>query len=132
LCYCFDIDDVVVGRQSLATASAEASAVALAATPSIHRFRHFISNASDRRVAVGRLINPSRLRQPMNPQPLLRLPAVIQMTGLARSTIYKLMGEGQFPGSRKITQRSVAWSSADIALWIDSRAPSRSTDLQSK
>lgn len=67
----------------------------------------------------------------MNPQPLLRLPAVIQMTGLARSTIYKLMAEGQFPGSRKITQRSVAWSSVDIVQWIDSRAPSRSVDLRS-
>jgi prophage regulatory protein len=68
----------------------------------------------------------------MNPQALLRLPAVIQITGLARSTIYKLMAEGQFPGSRKITQRSVAWSSADIAQWIESRAPSRSQVLRSE
>ena len=66
----------------------------------------------------------------MNAQTLLRLPAVIQTTGLARSTIYKLMAEGQFPGSRKITQRSVAWSSADIAQWIESRAPSRSQVLR--
>jgi prophage regulatory protein len=64
----------------------------------------------------------------MTAQPLLRLPAVIQMTGLARSTIYKLMAEGQFPGSRKLSQRSVAWSSADVAQWIESRAPSRSRD----
>jgi prophage regulatory protein len=68
----------------------------------------------------------------MNPQPFLRLPAVIQLTGLARSTIYKLMAEGQFPGSRKITQRSVAWLAADIIHWIDSRAPSRARDPRSE
>ena len=68
----------------------------------------------------------------MNPQTLLRLPAVIQITGLARSTIYKLMAEGQFPGSLRITQRSVAWSSADIAQWIESRAPSRSQGFRSE
>jgi len=68
----------------------------------------------------------------MYPQPLLRLPAVIQLTGLARSTIYKLMAEGQFPGSRKITDRSVAWLANDIIHWIDSRAPSRSRDPRSE
>lgn len=62
----------------------------------------------------------------MNLQPLLRLPAVIQMTGLARSTIYRLIAEGEFPRSRRISSRLVAWSTADIAQWIDSREPSRS------
>ncbi len=68
----------------------------------------------------------------MNPQPLLRLPAVIQMTGLARSTIYRLIAEGQFPCSRRISSRLVAWSTADIAQWIDTREPSRPGSLQSK
>jgi prophage regulatory protein len=61
----------------------------------------------------------------MNSQTLLRLPAVIEMTGLGRSTIYKLMAEGQFPCSRRISSRLVAWSTGDIAQWIDTREPSR-------
>jgi len=59
--------------------------------------------------------------QSAQPQPLLRLPAVLQITGLSRSTIYKLMSEGDFPAARKLTRRSVAWISADVAQWIDSR-----------
>jgi prophage regulatory protein len=44
------------------------------------------------------------------------------MTGLARSTIYKLMSEGNFPSSLKLTRRTVAWSAGDIQQWIESRA----------
>ena len=53
---------------------------------------------------------------------LLRLPEVIHMTGLARSTIYKLISEGNFPSSLKLTRRTVAWSAGDIRQWVDSRA----------
>lgn len=62
----------------------------------------------------------------MNSHALLRLPAVIEMTGLGRSTIYKLMAKGQFPTSRRISSRLVAWSTADIDQWIETREPSRS------
>jgi prophage regulatory protein len=61
----------------------------------------------------------------MEPTPLLRLPAVIRVTGLSRSTIYKLISEGSFPSALKLTERSVAWSSGDIQQWIDSRTPTR-------
>jgi prophage regulatory protein len=61
----------------------------------------------------------------METQPLLRLPAVIRATGLYRSTIYKLMSEGNFPSSLKLTQRTVAWSSGDIQHWVESRTPTR-------
>jgi prophage regulatory protein len=64
--------------------------------------------------------------------PLLRLPAVIRVTGLARSTIYKLKAEGNFPCARKLTQRSVAWSMSDIGHWIESRAPTRNPPAGAK
>ncbi|EOV2330717.1 AlpA family phage regulatory protein [Pseudomonas aeruginosa] len=38
---------------------------------------------------------------------VLRLDAVVQVTGLARSTIYKLVGEGEFPRPVPLTGRSV-------------------------
>lgn len=54
---------------------------------------------------------------------LMRLPTVMQMTGLARSTIYKLISNERFPPPLKLTQRAVAWRLMDIEQWIASRAP---------
>jgi prophage regulatory protein len=54
---------------------------------------------------------------------LMRLPNVIQMTGLARSTIYKLISDERFPAPLKLSQRAVAWRMMDIEQWIASRAP---------
>jgi prophage regulatory protein len=54
---------------------------------------------------------------------LMRLPKVIQMTGLARSTIYKLISDERFPPPLKLSQRAVAWRLMDIERWIASRAP---------
>jgi prophage regulatory protein len=52
---------------------------------------------------------------------LLRLPTVIALTGLSRSTIYRLMSENAFPKGLKPTARTIAWRSADITDWIESR-----------
>lgn len=55
------------------------------------------------------------------PATLLRLPDVMRITGLARSTIYKLIATRQFPGPLKLSRRAVAWTSTDIQKWITSR-----------
>lgn len=52
---------------------------------------------------------------------LLRLQQVMQTTGLARSTIYKLMALHQFPTPLKLTSKTIAWPSKDIEGWIASR-----------
>ena len=52
---------------------------------------------------------------------LLRLRDVIERTGLARSTIYELMAEDEFPRSVKLGRRTVAWHEADINEWIETR-----------
>ncbi len=49
---------------------------------------------------------------------LERRKAVQQRVGLARSTLYGLIREGQFPAPVKIGARAVAWNSADIDAWI--------------
>jgi prophage regulatory protein len=53
---------------------------------------------------------------------LYRLPEVMQMTGLARSTIYKVMALGKFPKQIHLTDQCVAWRRADIEVWITTRA----------
>ena len=52
---------------------------------------------------------------------LLRLPIVIQATGLGRSTIYKLVAEKKFPAPVRLTSRAVAWRSGDIERWTCKR-----------
>jgi len=53
---------------------------------------------------------------------LLRLPDVMKVTGLARSTVYKLIAERSFPVPVRITNRSVAWHANEIQAWLGERA----------
>lgn len=55
------------------------------------------------------------------PTRLIRLPEVKLRTGLARSSIYRMMDDGSFPRPRKLGPRAVAWLLNDIVQWIDSR-----------
>ena len=52
---------------------------------------------------------------------LLRLPMVMRITGLARSTIYKLISQNQFPVPIKLSKRAVAWLQSEIENWVPSR-----------
>lgn len=52
---------------------------------------------------------------------LLRLPAVMKLTGLGRSTIYRLVAERRFPGPVRIADRAVAWRRADLDQWSAER-----------
>ena len=44
---------------------------------------------------------------------LLRLPAVLQATGLARSTVYRMVAEHTFPAPVKLAKRAVGWRPVD-------------------
>ena len=60
-----------------------------------------------------------------NDNPLLRIKQVQYQTGLARSTIYKLMAEGDFPQPVKITSKSSAWVSSEVEDWKQARMDDR-------
>lgn len=55
------------------------------------------------------------------PVRLLRLPEVMELTGLGRDSIYKLVRRGLFPAQRKITERASAWRADEVARWVESR-----------
>ena len=57
----------------------------------------------------------------LNKMRLLRLPAVQQLTGLSRSTIYQLSAVGDFPAPVKIGSRASAWISLEVSDWIEAR-----------
>ena len=54
---------------------------------------------------------------------LMRMTAVTRMTGLSRSTIYKLMAERRFPSPVRLSSRAVAWRRADLERWSEERPP---------
>jgi prophage regulatory protein len=60
---------------------------------------------------------------PMNSRPvrLLRLPQVIDATGLGKTTIYALQAEGDFPMRVKVTTHSVAWVEEEVQAWLTAR-----------
>jgi prophage regulatory protein len=51
----------------------------------------------------------------------LRMPAVVRLTGLGRSTIYRLMDESKFPKSVKLGDRAVGWRQSDVDRWSEER-----------
>lgn len=51
----------------------------------------------------------------------LRLPEVIRVAGLSRSTIYALMKKGEFPKGVQLSARSVAWSESQVLQWVQDR-----------
>ena len=52
---------------------------------------------------------------------LLRLPAVLRVTGLARSTVYRMVAEHTFPAPVKLAKRAVGWRHDDVRTWTMGR-----------
>ena len=67
----------------------------------------------------------SRTPQFEPPAPkFLRMPSVIRITGLGRSTIYRLIAKNKFPGPVRVGDRAVAWRQVDLDEWSAGRLPS--------
>ncbi|MBP2842810.1 MULTISPECIES: AlpA family transcriptional regulator [Pseudomonas] len=56
---------------------------------------------------------------------IIRLKEVIDSTGLARSTIYKYIGEGTFPKPVSLGDRCVGWVDSEVHDWILARIEER-------
>lgn len=64
--------------------------------------------------------NPQRLEELREQRPgLCRLKTVIELTGLGKTTVYRLMKAGEFPASVKIGANSTAWRVAEVLAWVD-------------
>jgi prophage regulatory protein len=61
------------------------------------------------------------------PRVFARLPTVIQVTGLGRSTIYRMVANGAFPAPVQLGARAVAWRWSDLDSWSDSRLGAHGT-----
>jgi prophage regulatory protein len=52
---------------------------------------------------------------------MIRLPTVIEQTGLSRSSIYLRMKNNKFPKSISLGDRAIAWLEADIEQWLEDK-----------
>ena len=52
---------------------------------------------------------------------LLRLPDVQKLTGLSRSSVYRLEAIGDFPKRVHLSERATAWRENELLDWIESR-----------
>ncbi len=62
--------------------------------------------------------NSERTNPPIR---FLRLPDVLERTGLSRSTIYVRLAEGRFPRPVALGGRAVGWIEAEVDEWVRDR-----------
>ena len=49
---------------------------------------------------------------------ILRLPSIIELTGLSRSSIYLRISKGEFPAPVSLGGRAVGWVEEDVENWL--------------
>ena len=52
---------------------------------------------------------------------ILRLPSVIEYTGLSRSSIYLQMKKGLFPKNIALGARTTGWIESEVLQWVESK-----------
>lgn len=63
---------------------------------------------------------------------ILRISEVQQVTGLSRSSLYKLIQERHFPRQVPLGSRSVGWFESEVQAWITGRAELRNAFVAEK
>jgi len=49
---------------------------------------------------------------------ILRLNAVLDRTGLSRSTLYRKVERGTFPAQMRISERCIGWRESEVEQWL--------------
>ena len=53
--------------------------------------------------------------------PILRIKDVMQITTLSRTTLYRLMGRGDFPPPLKLGPNARGWRRSEVEAWVENR-----------
>nr|WP_320050747.1 AlpA family phage regulatory protein [uncultured Desulfuromonas sp.] len=53
------------------------------------------------------------------PERLLRLPQVMEIVPLGKSTIWKMVAEQRFPAPLKISRRCTVWKRSSVMAWLE-------------
>jgi prophage regulatory protein len=52
---------------------------------------------------------------------VLRLKSVLAVTGLSRSSVYRLVQRGEFPRPVALTPRASGWRASEVYQWLEER-----------
>ncbi|WP_070108378.1 helix-turn-helix transcriptional regulator [Burkholderia plantarii] len=63
---------------------------------------------------------------------IVRLQGVLEQIGVKKTTLYRWIRKGAFPGPVRLGERSVGWFQCDVSRWIDSRQPTRNQGAETK
>jgi len=63
----------------------------------------------------------SATQQASNPERIIRAKEVQELTGLSRTTIWRLERSGKFPARVPLSSSIIGWRSSDITQWIATR-----------
>lgn len=69
---------------------------------------------------------PSAPYAPPVQERFMRLPEVIHVCGLSRSTIYDLISRDAFPAQISPGGKNVAWAASEVNAWMNERIAARS------
>jgi prophage regulatory protein len=56
---------------------------------------------------------------------ILRLPEVIELCAISRSSLYQFIKDDKFPKPIRLGERAVGWLESEISGWISERAEER-------
>ncbi len=56
-----------------------------------------------------------------NPDKIIRVKEVLDLTGLSRTTLWRLEKKGQFPTRLPLTAGSVGWRLREVQAWIEKK-----------
>ncbi len=62
---------------------------------------------------------------PAQQERFIRLPEVMHLCGLSRSTIYDLISRDAFPQQISLGGKNVAWVQSEVSAWMAARIASR-------
>ena len=80
----------------------------------------------------------SAARQPVPPSPclaggavktldrIIRLPELVEITGLSAATVYRLIAQGRFPRPVVLGRQARGWIASQIQAWFESLKPAES------
>jgi prophage regulatory protein len=76
--------------------------------------------------------SPKEIEMSQHDHDLIRLPEVLRMTGLSKSSLYAMIKQNRFVAGVKLSERSVAWPSWLVREWIDQRIASSAPTAATK
>lgn len=67
-----------------------------------------------------------------DPDRILRSNEVVCLTGLSRTTLWRLERSGEFPTRRRLSSFAVGWVLSEVLEWLESRQAIPSKNVKSR